>query len=275
MADLLGVEIVIYHPSLPVDQPLRFEPEQGKITDGFDHPLYLRYNGVSHYNAYVPKREHVVIRRAQIELTELDDLATFILKQLVEGKHQDAKEMWEGWAPGIPWRAERPFSHVVDLCKRALKVWPLFGHAEYIRTLAYQHNNQFTHALMAAQTAWVLGVEARLEPRLHRTLAKAYFDLAQWKEALEAYEECEERGWLESEGHLLQECRLKLGEEAEEGRSTGMNEEWRDILRHEMDGALEDDVGSDAEEELRSAEVTREQSAGVPELVNLKSDDES
>lgn len=50
------------------------------------------------------------------------------------------------------------------------------------------------HTLVAIKMAWMLGVEAKLEPALHCSLAKVYFDMGQWTEALKANEVCAHTG---------------------------------------------------------------------------------
>ena len=260
---------MLYHPARGANDPIRFPPKVAKPENGFQRPLYVRYNGISHYDAYVPTSERVDLQRALKDADERDEVATFILKHLVEGKAGEARESWEAWKPAEPWRADSPFLHVIDLCKEAFKLWPLHGHAEYVLAIAYQHSNKDVCAMVAAKNAWVLGVQEKLEPRVLRTLAKAYFELELWEDAFETYEDCQRRGWLEdSETPFLERCRAEIAREGK-GRDSEQGEEEAMAMDG---GAWDDGIGSDGEAEFMKAETTG--GNWRVELISIDSDDE-
>lgn len=192
---------MVYLPYVAVRHAPRFSPEQA--SDGTLHPLHLRFNGVNHYDAYVPDNEVGPLHRKETSALSLDKTATQILKALAERKGDAAKEVWRDCAPGRPWNDRAPFAQVLELADRALQKWPILGHAHYVRALAFQHSGDERGArggaLAAAKEALLLGVEQRLQPRLYRTIAKACFDGEDWGGAFQWYSKCAKEGCLRAE----------------------------------------------------------------------------
>ncbi|GAQ89182.1 hypothetical protein KFL_004940135 [Klebsormidium nitens] len=204
LSDVVGVEILVYAPFLAVKHAQRFTPEQA--AGGTLRPLHLRFNGVNHYDAYIPEDDIGPLYQKETSAVTLDRTATQILKQLAEGKEDAAKDTWRDCAPGRPWNDRAPLAQVLELAERALKKWPLLGHAHYVRALAFQHSKErgaCEGALVAAKEALLLGVEERLQARLYRTIAKACFDAEDWGGAFQWYSKCAKEGCLRAEDSVF------------------------------------------------------------------------